>query len=189
MAKLPATAVTTKMTQQIRHTRRNGQHCTEQKKAAAPSPWVFPPFCGWERGPGHVRRVGSCSVGVEEEFLLVVPEPGQPRAVAETAAERAGVRAAALTTSPVPVEPKVVGTSRYRRMADVFGLTAHEQLTCGCHVHVKAASRMRTEVLRLAALLARGNGAAYQRAVHRRSGSLPEVIRRAVAVTGDDQPR
>jgi glutamate---cysteine ligase / carboxylate-amine ligase len=32
----------------------------------------------------------------------------------------------------------------------------------------------------LAALLARGNGAAFQRAVHRRSGSLPEVIRRGV---------
>jgi carboxylate-amine ligase len=370
--------------------------------------------------------VSPRSVGVEEEFLLVEPETGQPRAVAETvlaaaqqaagadrrdgdgaalefelkqqqletnsepcrtlgelhreirrgraapaaAAARAGVRAAALATSPVPVEPKVVGTSRYRRMADVFGLTAHEQLTCGCHVHVgiscdeegvavldrigpwlsvllalsanspfwqgqdssyasfryqawgrwpgsgptgpfrtaksyhetvrqmvqtgtlldegmvyfdarlsgqyqtieirvadvclhaddtvliaalaralvetearaaregKAASRMRTEVLRmaawrasrsglddvllspvtglpepaasvagllldhcrdaladaddteivtelLAALLARGNGAAFQRAVHRRSGSLPEVIRRAVAVTGN----
>jgi carboxylate-amine ligase len=373
--------------------------------------------------------VSSRSVGVEEEFLLVEPETGQPRAVAETvlaaaqqaagvarrdgdgaalefelkqqqleansepcrtlgelhreirrgraaaaaAAERAGVRVAALATSPVPVEPKVVGTSRYRRMADVFGLTAHEQLTCGCHVHVgiscdeegvavldrigpwlsvllamsanspfwqgqdssyasfryqawgrwpgsgptgpfrtahsyhetvrqmvqtgtlldegmvyfdarlsghyqtieirvadvclhaddtvliaalaralvetearaaregKAASRMRTEVLRLAAwrasrsslddvllspvtglpepavsvagllldhcrdaladaddtdivtellaaLLARGNGAAFQRAVHRRSGSLPEVIRRAIAVTGNGQP-
>ena len=38
----------------------------------------------------------------------------------------------------------------------------------------------------LAALLARGNGAAFQRAVHRRSGSLPEVIRRAV--TGNGQP-
>jgi hypothetical protein len=40
----------------------------------------------------------------------------------------------------------------------------------------------------LAALLARGNGAAFQRAVYRRSGSLPEVIRRAVAVTGHGQP-
>ena len=136
---------------------------------------------------GHVRRVSSRSVGVEEEFLLVEPESGQPRAVAGTvlaaarqaagpagaalefelkqqqletnsepcrtlgelyreirrgraaaaaAAEGAGVRVAALATSPVPVEPQVVGTSRYRRMAEVFGLTAHEQLTCGCHVHV-----------------------------------------------------
>jgi carboxylate-amine ligase len=40
----------------------------------------------------------------------------------------------------------------------------------------------------LAALLARGNGAAFQRAAYRRSGSLPEVIRRAVAVTGNGQP-
>jgi glutamate---cysteine ligase / carboxylate-amine ligase len=135
--------------------------------------------------------VSPRSVGVEEELLLVEPETGQPRAVAEivlaaarqaaadgrdgdgaalelelkqqqletnsepcrtlgelhgeirrgraaaaTAAERAGVRVAALATSPVPVEPEVVGTSRYRRMADVFGLTAQEQLTCGCHVHV-----------------------------------------------------
>jgi glutamate---cysteine ligase / carboxylate-amine ligase len=140
--------------------------------------------------------MSSRSVGVEEEFLLVEPETGQPRAVAETvlaaaqqaatsaagadrgggdgatlefelkqqqleansepcrtlgelhreirrgraaaaaAAERAGARVAALATSPVPVESKVVATSRYRRMANVFGLTAHEQLTCGCHVHV-----------------------------------------------------
>ena len=40
----------------------------------------------------------------------------------------------------------------------------------------------------LAALLARGNGAAFQRAVYRRSGRLSEVIRRAVAVTGPGQP-
>ena len=40
----------------------------------------------------------------------------------------------------------------------------------------------------LAALLARGNGAAFQRAVYRRSGSLPEVIRRAAAVTGNGLP-
>jgi glutamate---cysteine ligase / carboxylate-amine ligase len=144
--------------------------------------------------------VSPRSVGVEEELLLVEPETGQPRAVAETvlaaarqaaapaagaddrdrdgaalelelkqqqletnsepcrtlgeldrevrrgraaaaaAAERAGVRVAALATSPVPVEPEVVGTSRYRRMADVFGLTAQEQLTCGCHVHVGISS-------------------------------------------------
>jgi carboxylate-amine ligase len=147
------------------------------------------------RSQGNVRQVSSRSVGVEEELLLVEPETGQPRAVAETvlaaaqqadadgpdgdgaalefelkqqqletnsepcrtlgelhreirrgraaaaaAAERAGVRVAALATSPVPVEPKVVGTSRYRRMADAFGLTAHEQLTCGCHVHVGISS-------------------------------------------------
>ena len=36
----------------------------------------------------------------------------------------------------------------------------------------------------LAALLARGNGASFQRAAYRRSGRLPNVISSAVAVTG-----
>jgi carboxylate-amine ligase len=47
---------------------------------------------------------------------------------------------AALATSPVPVEPELVGKSRYLQMARAFGLTAYEQLTCGCHVHVGVSS-------------------------------------------------
>ncbi len=47
---------------------------------------------------------------------------------------------AALGTSPGPVEPELVRTSLYERMAEAFGLTAHEQLTCGCHVHVEVSS-------------------------------------------------
>src|SRR6266516_279323 len=62
------------------------------------------------------------------------------RAAAAEAAARAGVRVAALATSPVPVEPELVGKSRYLEMARAFGLTAYEQLTCGCHVHVGVAS-------------------------------------------------
>ena len=128
--------------------------------------------------------MGSRSVGVEEEFLLVEPETGRPTAVAGTvlqaagsdleaelqqqqlethsrpcqslddlhrdvrrcrasavtAASRAGARVAALGTSPVPVDPRPVRTRRYQRMAEDFGLTAHEQLTCGCHVHVEISS-------------------------------------------------
>jgi carboxylate-amine ligase len=128
------------------------------------------------------------SVGVEEEFLLVEPGTGRPKAVAATmlqaagpaagsdleaelqqqqletnsrpcqslddlhrelrrcrasaatAAGRADAQVAALGTSPVPVEPRPVRTSRYQRMAELFGLTAHEQLTCGCHVHVGLSS-------------------------------------------------
>ena len=137
---------------------------------------------------GHGRTVSSRSVGVEEEFLLVEPGTGRPKAVAgtvlqaagqaagsdldaelqqqqletnsrpchslddlhrelrrcrtgaATAAGRAGAQVAALGTSPVPVEPRPVRTSRYQRMAEAFGLTAHEQLTCGCHVHVEISS-------------------------------------------------
>ena len=127
-------------------------------------------------------------MGVKEEFLLVEPGTGRPKAVAgtvlqaagraagsdleaelqqqqletnsrpcqslddlhrelrrcraaaATAAGRAGARVAALGTSPVPVEPRPVRTSRYERMTEAFGLTAHEQLTCGCHVHVEVSS-------------------------------------------------
>ena len=128
------------------------------------------------------------SVGVEEEFLLVEPGTGRPKAVAGTvlqaagqaagsdleaelqqqqletnsrpcrslddlhrelrrgrasataAAGRAGAQVAALGTSPVPVEPRPVRTSRYERMTEDFGMTAREQLTCGCHVHVEISS-------------------------------------------------
>ena len=62
------------------------------------------------------------------------------RAAAADAAGRVGVRVAALGTSPVPVEPEPVGKPRYQRMAEAFGLTAQEQLTCGCHVHVQVGS-------------------------------------------------
>ncbi|HEY0934672.1 MAG TPA: glutamate--cysteine ligase [Trebonia sp.] len=58
------------------------------------------------------------------------------RAAAAKAASAAGARVAALATSPEPVEPELTRKGRYLRMARAFGLTAHEQLTCGCHVHV-----------------------------------------------------
>ncbi len=126
------------------------------------------------------------AVGVEEEFLLVHPDTGAPRAVshlalahgpdtehltgelqreqletatrpcrtldelgaelrrvraaAARAAAGAGSALAALGTSPLPVEPTLFPQDRYRRMARRFGLTAAEELTCGCHVHVETDS-------------------------------------------------
>lgn len=62
------------------------------------------------------------------------------RALAAAAAAHAGVQVAALGTSPVAVEPELTDSSRYQKMADAFGLTAYEQLTCGCHVHVQISS-------------------------------------------------
>jgi carboxylate-amine ligase len=62
------------------------------------------------------------------------------RSLAAEAAGRAGARVAALGTSPVPVEPQLVRKGRYLQMARAFGLTAYEQLTCGCHVHVSISS-------------------------------------------------
>jgi carboxylate-amine ligase len=62
------------------------------------------------------------------------------RSLAAEVAARAGARVAALATSPVPVVPQLVREGRYLAMARAFGLTAHEQLTCGCHVHVGISS-------------------------------------------------
>ena len=51
-----------------------------------------------------------------------------------------GARVAALATSPLPVTPRTTPKDRYLRMAEQFGLTHAEQLTCGCHVHVSVES-------------------------------------------------
>jgi carboxylate-amine ligase len=58
------------------------------------------------------------------------------RARAGRAAGRAGAHAVALATSPLPFASTVTPDARYREMSRLFGLTAREQLTCGCHVHV-----------------------------------------------------
>ncbi|MFE9369871.1 glutamate--cysteine ligase [Streptomyces sp. NPDC006711] len=60
----------------------------------------------------------------------------QRRRAAATRAEEAGGTVAALATSPVPVRPSLDLGERHLWMAENFGLTAREQLTCGCHVHV-----------------------------------------------------
>ena len=59
---------------------------------------------------------------------------------ARAAANSAGAALAPLATSPLPVRPTVSPGARYRRMVERFGLTASEQLTCGCHVHVAISS-------------------------------------------------
>ncbi|MFN2496136.1 MAG: glutamate--cysteine ligase [Pseudonocardiaceae bacterium] len=62
------------------------------------------------------------------------------RRAAAAAAETTGAQVAALATPPLPVRPSITPESRYRRMAEEFGRTAAEQLTCGCHVHVEVDS-------------------------------------------------
>jgi carboxylate-amine ligase len=62
------------------------------------------------------------------------------RSWAADAARQAGAQIAALATSPVPVAPELVDHVRYQKMARTFGLTAYEQLTYGCHVHVEISS-------------------------------------------------
>lgn len=129
------------------------------------------------------------TVGVEEEFLLVVPDTGEPaprnrevaaeaarrgveldlelascqvettssvatgaaqlleelttlRRVAAQAAEAVGVRLLALGLPPVtPHAFPVTDSPRYRKIGEQFGMVAHEQGICGCHVHVEVPDR------------------------------------------------
>ncbi|MFD4033346.1 glutamate--cysteine ligase [Streptomyces sp. NPDC058637] len=62
------------------------------------------------------------------------------RAEAARNAAQAGAAVVALATSPLPVSPAIGSDERYRWLAERFGLTAQEQLTCGCHVHVSVDS-------------------------------------------------
>ncbi|WP_285240445.1 glutamate--cysteine ligase [Pseudarthrobacter sp. MEB009] len=62
------------------------------------------------------------------------------RALADGAAQSVGARAAALASSPLPCDPHPIRLRRYAALADEYGLTAREQLTCGCHIHVSVAS-------------------------------------------------
>ena len=70
---------------------------------------------------------------LHEELLLW-------RAKADMAARRTGARVAAIGTSPVTVEPRADRADRYQQLIDRFGLTAREQLSGGCHVHVQVDS-------------------------------------------------
>jgi carboxylate-amine ligase len=60
---------------------------------------------------------------------------------AHSLAGESGARVVALGTSPLRVSPETTAKARYLAMAEHFGLTTLEQLTCGCHVHVSIQSR------------------------------------------------
>jgi carboxylate-amine ligase len=62
------------------------------------------------------------------------------RTSADATARSVGARSVALATSPLPVQTTTTPGLRYEQMTQRFGLTAVEQLTCGCHVHVEVAS-------------------------------------------------
>ena len=64
------------------------------------------------------------------------------RRTAAQAAEASGVRLLALGLPPVtPHEFPVTDTERYQRIGKEFGMIAHEQGICGCHVHVAVPGR------------------------------------------------
>jgi len=108
-------------------------------------------LCADEPSPGDLNAVQPLEFELQKQQLEIDTRPcysldelsrelRRCRATAAAAASRAGVTVAALGTSPVAVHPEVMPTSRYQAMTEAFGLTAQEQLTCGCHVHVGISS-------------------------------------------------
>lgn len=73
------------------------------------------------------------------EIDELATEIREGRRRAQEAADRVGARVAALSTSPLPFEGTTVSRLRYLEARAAFGLTAREQLTSGCHVHVAVA--------------------------------------------------
>ncbi|MFF3392018.1 glutamate--cysteine ligase [Streptomyces sp. NPDC002669] len=62
------------------------------------------------------------------------------RSEAAESAARADAAVVALATAPTLVKPSLGDGERHSWLADRFGETAQEQLTCGCHVHVSVES-------------------------------------------------
>ena len=64
------------------------------------------------------------------------------RRIAAEAAEAGGARLLAVGLPPtVPHEFPITDKPRYRQIAERFGMIAHEQGICGCHVHVAVPDR------------------------------------------------
>ncbi len=55
------------------------------------------------------------------------------------AAEGQGCRLVASGTYPGQQRPTVTPSRRYEEMADQYGILVHEQVVCGCHIHVGVA--------------------------------------------------
>ena len=103
-------------------------------------------------GPAAVRSAQPMlAVELHQEQLEVITHPHSSlselaaeiragRAFADSLARKAGARIAALATSPLAVTPHPTSNDRYDALLEKYALTAREQLTCGCHVHVSVDS-------------------------------------------------
>jgi carboxylate-amine ligase len=94
-------------------------------------------------GIEHELQQEQAEIGTQVQVRLdrLRADLEQRRTALAGVAESNGVRIAALATSPMPVDPTPTPDPRYLRMMRIYGATAQEQLTCGCHVHVGIGSR------------------------------------------------
>lgn len=98
------------------------------------------------RGVTLQLELSSCQVETTSSVAQTSAELGEElarlRRGAARAAEATGLKLLALALPPVtPHEFPVTDTERYRRIGAQFGMVAHEQGICGCHVHVEVPDR------------------------------------------------
>jgi glutamate---cysteine ligase / carboxylate-amine ligase len=98
------------------------------------------------RGITVQLELSSCQVETTSSVATTSAQLGAElarlRRTAAQAAEGVGVQLLALALPPVtPHEFPVTDTARYRRIGEQFGMVAHEQGICGCHVHVEVPDR------------------------------------------------
>jgi carboxylate-amine ligase len=86
------------------------------------------------------RYMVETQSSVASELADVEDELREWRRVVASAAREAGAGVAAIATAPVAGTGLISPAPRYQQMADRFGPTAQEVLTCGCHVHVSVES-------------------------------------------------
>src|SRR6476646_1896143 len=98
------------------------------------------------RGVKLQLELTSCQVETTTEVVSsseeLRAELTRLRRVAADAAEADGARLLAVGLPPtVPHEFPITDNPRYRRIAERYGMIAHEQGICGCHVHVAVPDR------------------------------------------------
>jgi carboxylate-amine ligase len=98
------------------------------------------------RGVKLQLELSSCQVETTSAVAATSAELGAElsrlRRTAAQAAEDVGVQLLASGLPPAtPHEFPVTDTPRYRRIGEQYGMVAHEQGICGCHVHVQVPNR------------------------------------------------
>ncbi|OBB93434.1 glutamate--cysteine ligase [Mycobacterium sp. 852002-40037_SCH5390672] len=98
------------------------------------------------RGVELQLELSSCQVETTSTVAASSAELGEElsrlRRTAAQAAEAVGLQLLACGLPPAtPHEFPVTDTPRYRRIGEEFGMIAHEQGICGCHVHVQVPDR------------------------------------------------
>lgn len=95
---------------------------------------------GGSVGPEMQEQQVETDTPAEEYLGLLEQDLRRWRDKARAAASEAGALILASGTTPLPVRPQTFDDDRYAAITEQFGLTASEQLTCGCHVHVSVDS-------------------------------------------------